>query len=89
METSSARNDDSQAAPLEVLKLKLELVDEIVVVLSLREELASIAVSAVTVAVLDAIWLASKRLLQDKTLVLRGFLRLFMRALVSMMSYSS
>ena len=97
METSSARNDDSQSAPLEVLKLKLELVDEIVLVLSLREESASIAASAVTVAALDAIvelfvdgvWLASKRLLQDRTLVLRGFLRLFIRALCSMLSYSS
>jgi transcription elongation factor GreA-like protein len=96
METSSARNADSQSAPLEVLKLKLELVEE-VLVLSLREELASIASSAVTDAVLDSIvalfvdgiWVVSTRLLQDRTFVLRGFFRLFMRALCSMLSYSS
>ena len=77
METSSARNDDSQSAPLEVLKLKLELVDEVVLVLSLREEFASIASSAVTDAVLDSIvelvvdgvWVAPKRLFQDRTVV--------------------
>jgi hypothetical protein len=96
METSSARNDDSQSAPLEVLKLKLELVEE-VLVLSLREELASIAASSVTVAALDSIvelvvdgiWVAPERLLQDRTFVLRGFFRLFIRALCSMLSYSS